>query len=264
MRPEQSCLPTELFANTRLGCRKGKRECAYPGTSSSSRLPRSDRTRSKGSGAEDGSSPSDEDFDVDVEEMAGLEPILDDEDTLETDMEPDSAVSDIQIKLDTSSIPKDKGIQRTESPISASRPQRPSASRSNSRHSAKPSISHNSRWASLPSKVKFYLKYHQNSLSHHHYAFKIDGGDFLKTTFLEIALNDNSGALLYAIVAFSTYHYALAQGNARISGFLEYYNQSIMYLSQSLKSKKPSITTLLTILQLATIEVSRSKAINDL
>lgn len=93
-------------------------------------------------------------------------------------------------------------------------------------------------------------------MSYHHYAFKIDGNDFLNTTFLEIALNDSSGALLYAIVAFSAYHFALAQGNARISEFLEYYNRSITYLSQSLKSKKPSITTLLTILQLATIEVS--------
>ena len=151
-------------------------------------------------------------------------------------------------------------MQSNESPVSA-RPQRPSAPRMNSRHVIRPSISQSSRWSTLPSRVKFFLKYHQTNLSYNHYAFKVDSGDFLKTTFLEIALNDGSGALLYAIVAFSAYHYALEQGNARISGFLEYYNQSITYLSQSLKSKKPGITTLLTILQLATIEVSIHTAI---
>lgn len=245
------------LADDEAGCRKGKRECVYPGTgSASSRPSRSGNVKSKDSGTEDASSPSDEDFDID--EKGGLAPIPDDEDdVLPDDTEPGSAVSDTpRIKLETSNLPKDKNTQNTATPASATRTQRPSAPRSNSRHSAKPSLSHSSRWASLPSKVKFYLKYHQNSLSYHHYAFKIDGGDFLKTTFLEISLNDSSGALLYAIVAFSAYHFALAQGTARISEFLEFYNQSITYLSQSLKSKKPGITTLLTILQLATIEVS--------
>lgn len=243
-----------FVTNPRLGCRKGKRECTYPGTGSSSRPARASGSKARDSGAEDASSPSDAEFDLD--EKGGLAPIPDDEeDLLQDDTEPDSAVSDTRIKLETSDLPKHKGIQRTETPVSATRPQRPSAPRSNSRHTIKPSISQSSRWASLPAKTKFYLKFHQNNLSHHHYAFKIDGGDFLKTTFLEIALNDGSGALLYAIVAFSAYHYALEQGNAPISEFLEYYNRSIMYLSQSLKSKKPSVTTLLTILQLATIEV---------
>lgn len=243
-----------FITNTTSGCRKGKRECTYPGTGPSARPSRSN-PKSKDSGNEDASSPSDEDFDID--EKTGLAPIPDDDENMpETDVEPDSAVSDTRIKLDTSSTSKEKSTMLNESPVSARPQQRPSATRSISRHTIRPSISQSSRWSSLPPKVKFYLKYHQDSLSYHHYAFKIDGGDFLKTTFLEIALNDSSGALLYAIVAFSAYHHALAQGNARISGFLEYYNQSITYLSQSLKSKKPSITTLLTILQLATIEVS--------
>lgn len=103
-------------------------------------------------------------------------------------------------------------------------------------------------------------------MSHHHYAFKYDSGDFLKTTFLEIALNDQSQALLYAIVAFAAYHHTLAREDSKISHFLTYYNRSIMLLQQSLKSKKPGVTTLLTILQLATIEVSclsYVSAVND-
>jgi hypothetical protein len=95
-------------------------------------------------------------------------------------------------------------------------------------------------------------------LTHHHYAFKYDGGDFLKTTFLEIAMNDASSALLYAVVAFSAYHHAVANNDSRISTFLNYYNKSIIFLQQSLKSKKHNVATLLTILQLATIEVSVS------
>jgi len=105
--------------------------------------------------------------------------------------------------------------------------------------------------------VKVYLKYHRDRLSHHHYMFKYDGGDFLKTTFLEIAINDDSEALLYAVVAFAAYHHCVSpEGRStRISTFLGYYNKSITLLQQSLTKKRHNITTLLTILQLATIEV---------
>jgi hypothetical protein len=103
---------------------------------------------------------------------------------------------------------------------------------------------------------KVYLAYHREKLSHHHYAFKYDGNAFLKSTFLEIALNDHSQALLYAIIAFAAYHRSIEREDFKISIFLSYYNKSIVLLQQSLKSnKRPTIPTLLTILQLATIEV---------
>ena len=92
-------------------------------------------------------------------------------------------------------------------------------------------------------------------MSHHHYAFKYDGGDFLKTTFIEIAMNDSSSSLLYAIVAFAAYHHTVCRNDDNISIFLSYYNQSIAHLQQSLKDKRHNVATLLTILQLATIEV---------
>lgn len=84
---------------------------------------------------------------------------------------------------------------------------------------------------------------------------KYDGGNFLKTTFLEIAMNDDSAALLYAVVAFAAYHDTLTKDGDKISTFLGYYNKSIQLLQQSLIRKKHSVATLLTILQLATIEV---------
>lgn len=124
-----------------------------------------------------------------------------------------------------------------------------------SRPGGKLELSRSARWSSLPKDVKYYLKYHRDSLTHHHYGFKYDGGDFLKTTFLEIALNDSSAALLYAIVAFAAYHHTISRDNRRISEFLFYYNKSIACLQQSLKNKRHNVATLLTILQLATIEV---------
>lgn len=92
-------------------------------------------------------------------------------------------------------------------------------------------------------------------MSHHHYAFKYDDGDFLRTTFLEVALNDGSAALLYAIVAFAAYHHSVERNDGNIATFLSYYNKSIAFLQQSLKRQRHNVATLLTILQLATIEV---------
>jgi hypothetical protein len=68
-------------------------------------------------------------------------------------------------------------------------------------------------------------------------------------------MNDDSQALLYAIVAFAAYHHAISQQEDRIQTFLDFYNQSIISLQQALVKKRHSVATLLTILQLATIEV---------
>ena len=98
-------------------------------------------------------------------------------------------------------------------------------------------------------------------MSHHHYGFKVDAGDFLKTTYLEIAMNDSSEALLYGVVAFAAYHHALTHHEDIISRFLNYYNKSIKLLQVALQKKRHTTATLLTILQLATIEVSTSLSV---
>lgn len=98
------------------------------------------------------------------------------------------------------------------------------------------------------------MKYHRDHLTHHHYAIKYDGGDFLKSTFLEIALSYEP--LLYAITAFSAYFHTLALPNGKVQQFLGYYDKSVSLLRQSLmKNPKHTVATLLTILQLATFEV---------
>lgn len=110
------------------------------------------------------------------------------------------------------------------------------------------------RWLTLPPDVRLLLEYHKDRLHHYHYAFRSDHNNFVKTTFLETAVSDQDEALLYAVVAFASYHRTFAREDSGICNFLAYYNQSISLLQKSLK--KPNTTTILTILQLATIEVS--------
>ena len=106
----------------------------------------------------------------------------------------------------------------------------------------------------MPKDVRFYIKYHRDQLSYHHYSLKYDGGDFLKTTFLEIALGYEP--LLYAITAFAAYFHTLESPNGKVQQFLGYYDKSVSLLRQSLvKSPRHTVATLLTILQLATFEV---------
>ena len=65
----------------------------------------------------------------------------------------------------------------------------------------------------------------------------------------------NFEPLLYAVVAFAAYHNALSRPDGRIRDFLDSYDRSVSLLRRSLeKSDRHSLPTLLTILQLATIE----------
>ncbi|KAI6863453.1 hypothetical protein KC316_g20259, partial [Hortaea werneckii] len=233
-------------------CRKGKRECIYPGASTSaSSSSKPSRKGSKAGESNESASSASEDEDGDAKHA--LPAIPDNEEDIS---EPQSAASSQSRKSSNAALAASRGsIASAADTGSSSRDaSRPQANRATSKHSVKPSISHSSRWPGLPRDVKAYLKYHKQSLSHHHYAFKYDAGDFLKTTFLEIAMNDDSQALLYAVVAFAAYHHAVASGDNKISPFLSYYNRSINMLKTSLETKRPNVTTLLTILQLATIE----------
>jgi hypothetical protein len=69
---------------------------------------------------------------------------------------------------------------------------------------------------------------------------------------IEVALRYDP--LLYALVGFAAYHCTLEKPGGVLQDFLGYYQQSITLLRQTFK-QKPTIATILTILQLATIEV---------
>ena len=109
-------------------------------------------------------------------------------------------------------------------------------------------------WSHLPPDFQFYLNYFCENITHYHYCIVQDSDDFFRTILPNIALR--SEALLYAVVGFAAYHHTLQNPNGKIHEFLQYYNRSVTLLLGFLTRKeKHNLGTLLTILQLATIEV---------
>jgi hypothetical protein len=103
--------------------------------------------------------------------------------------------------------------------------------------------------------LQFYLGYFRNHMSIHHYSLKRDTHGFLKGDFLSWALKFEP--LKYAVAGYAAYFHTLAQPDGRISNFLQFYNESVSRLRISItKNKKQGLATFLTILQLASIEVS--------
>jgi Fungal specific transcription factor domain len=111
-------------------------------------------------------------------------------------------------------------------------------------------------WSHLPSDLQFYLGYFCENVTHNHYAMKHDSEDFLRTDFLDAALRNK--ALLHAVVGFSAFQHTLTNPRGRMQDFLQYYNKAVSFLLGLLTGgKRHNLGILLTILQLATIEVSR-------
>lgn len=245
------------------GCRKAKRECVYPELISSSSVKGARGSSRRGSGR-DGSVSSNDDHDCADHER--LPPILDDEDSPENAVNagmPDATRSGWAIKKESDSNSPSSSPHPNSLPDSPAgegdhkigkTSSRPNLPRQQSRQKLKNKQPHSSKFARLPTQVKWYLNYHKEHLTYHHYSMKVDTGDFLKTTFLEIALSYEP--LLYAITAFSAYHYTLSNPEGKLQDFLGYYNKSVTLLRESLaKSPKHSLQTVLAILQLATFEV---------
>lgn len=106
----------------------------------------------------------------------------------------------------------------------------------------------------LPEKIQYYLAYYRNHLTYHHYFLRHQSDNFLHTILFDQALTYEP--LLFAVVGFAAFQEALTISNGKIEYFLGYYNKSISLLRLSLsRGEKYSQNMLLTILQLATIEV---------
>jgi hypothetical protein len=111
------------------------------------------------------------------------------------------------------------------------------------------------KWSHLPKDLQFYLAYFCDNLTYNHYALKHDSGDFLRTHLLDAALRNDP--LLYAVVGFSAFQYTLTNPRGQIQDFLQYYNKAVSLLLNRLKKGvRHNVGILLTMLQLATIEVS--------
>lgn len=101
--------------------------------------------------------------------------------------------------------------------------------------------------------VQFYLNYFKTHITHHHYSLKRDSHNFLKGEFLTHAMKHEP--LKYAVAGYASYFHTISQPDGRMSTFLQFYNESVSRLRLSItKNKKQGLATLLTILQLASIE----------
>ncbi|KAF2223746.1 hypothetical protein BDZ85DRAFT_273907 [Elsinoe ampelina] len=239
-------------------CRKGKRECVYPDPSSLK--PTRDPSKIRSVPADSGSNTSGDEGDG--SESQRLPPIPDEKDESGTGMassEPSSAISGptdgMQFPAHDSMSPSSKEKSPTSPSDIMAKPgaKRPQPNRQASKQQLRLAQFAGPKWAKLPKDIRFYIKYHRDNITCDHYALKYDGTDFLKTTFLEIALSYEP--LLYAITAFSAYFHTLTLPNGKLSMFLRYYDRSVQTLRESLaKSPRHSPATLLTILQLATFE----------
>lgn len=91
-------------------------------------------------------------------------------------------------------------------------------------------------------------------MTHYHYGLNHDTDDFFKTILPRAALRNE--ALLNALVGFSAYQTTLQNPDGKIQDFLVYYNKSVTLLLEFLRKKeRHDVSTLMTILQLAQIEV---------
>lgn len=109
-------------------------------------------------------------------------------------------------------------------------------------------------WSHLPADFQYYLGSFCKNITHYHYCLPNDPDGFFSSLLLNIALHNE--ALLNAVVGFSAYHETLKNENGKVEDFLKYYNKSVTLLLSSLKRKEPqTVATIVTILQLATIEV---------
>ncbi|RDL33609.1 uncharacterized protein BP5553_07977 [Venustampulla echinocandica] len=252
-------------------CSKGSRDCVYPQPPTSSKASGSGPSkRSQVSTRESPGSSSDEFEDADSSERQ-LAPIPD-EDGFHGDPTHPQGIpkptaqrtnasqpscgpkSSTRNSSEAPSLVQDKGSSPTPS-TEGSVGYSSYKTLFGSRLPPKPTSSTSDRgdWSYLPQDLRFYLTYFCENITHHHYSLKYDAEDFMRTRFLDIAL-ENEG-LLYAIVGFSAFQHTLHHPGRNIQGFLQYYNKSVSLLLRSLKrGERHNDGTLLAILQLATIE----------
>jgi Fungal specific transcription factor domain len=112
-------------------------------------------------------------------------------------------------------------------------------------------------FSAIPAEQRKLINYHRDVLTHHHYQFKHRAVNFLQNTLLQMAVE--YPPLLYAVLAFSAYHYTITvTPDGKIDAFLGYYNKSVELLRRDLMNTKGKhrVETLVAIIQLASFEVS--------
>lgn len=258
------------------GCKKGNRECVYPEKTNPSKTGGSKNSQPFKQENHDSSTDEYEDDD----DGDRLKTILDEDESLNDSQKTGTAKFENRQESTSQSLKHEKSFSRGDSETpSLVQDKGPSPSPStegsigypgysgcttNSRRGQAPNFLSESEglrndWSHLPQDLQFYLTYFCDNLTYNHYALKHDSGDFLRTYFLDAALRND--ALLFAVVGFSAFQYTLTNPRGLIQDFLQYYNKAVSLLLRLLKKgERHNLGILLTMLQLATIEVSCAKS----
>ncbi|KAI3059594.1 transcriptional regulator family: Fungal Specific TF [Aspergillus niger] len=266
-------------------CRKGNRDCVYPSaTSGTSKSGSRTESKPRGSllrGNDSSCHPGSED-------TRALEPIDDEEDGTSvgssTRLSPSGGPTptawsitnlarrqngqSLKQKGGKPSVATESGPARIENSTSPS-PSTVTSFRFDSLSARSASIGvslHKPYGSTLPNMahladdVRFYLNYHQEFISYHHYFLKPANDQFIHESIIELALQYDP--LLYAVVGFSAYHHCVQYDSGKLC-FLNYYNIALKLLRKSLSSGEPhNEATLITVLILATFEESIGNWIN--
>lgn len=259
------------------GCRKGSRECAYPEPRPSIKSSSGSKLGQRRVRVHDHGWSSDE---LDTEDAENPPGNLQNQDTAQSPLprtqtqnpiqnnpvthpkkRSDRSIEQLQPSIETSDSLKEKSRSPStdgSSALSASNSARASFMRKERLSPISIDTSPDTLpWSHLPDDLQYYLQYHRNHLTYHHYFFKHHSDHFLHIILFDQALSYEP--LLFAVVGFAAYQMALRRPNGKIEDFLGYYNQSVTLLRKSLAGgQEHSQRTLLTILQLATFEVDLS------
>jgi hypothetical protein len=261
-----------LLISVLIGCKKGSRECVYPEKTTSTKSSSNKITQPAAHESPDSSSEEFEDED----DIDRLKAIPDDENLTDPQRPHSDVKSEYRRSSTGQSLSRQKSFNRpgSETP-SLVQDKGPSPSPSTEGSVGYPTYSSGiltrprgqvanlapeqggliNDWSHLPQDLQFYLSYFSENLTVNHFAIKHDSEDFLRTDFLDAALRND--ALLHAVVGFSAFQHTLTNPQGRIQDFLQYYNKAVSLLLKTLtRGGRHNIGILLTMLQLATIEVS--------
>ncbi|KAI5868565.1 hypothetical protein GGS23DRAFT_37069 [Durotheca rogersii] len=250
-------------------CRKGKRDCVYP-EPSSAKGQAAGPSSSKDSASltqEPSPSSSQDDLDDEVDGNIKLEPIVDEEEPNEVASPSSHPLVGLRRTSTTSSSNIQKAVTRhsSETPsLEGTKSASPAVSTSTSASFATsfqipdpPLESGISRpdWSHLPIDIQYHLAYYCERVAHYNYGMANDPDDFFGSILPSLAVQRGNDALLNAVVGFSAYHRTIQTPNGEIRDFLRYYNRSVTLLLSYLQRRdNQNVATLLTILQLATME----------
>ncbi|KAK7956194.1 uncharacterized protein PG986_005416 [Apiospora aurea] len=223
-------------------CRKGKRECTYPEQTSGKGSSGQSSSRDSSGQADSPGTASDEAED-EGERDARLDTIADEEEPTEGGLRPQQSFSSLRRRSTASTLNLQRSGTRhsSETPsLEGTKSSSPSVSTGTSVSFATPSLPPDPSIQAGPSEC---------------YCVVFDTDEFFMKFLPSVAVQSGNEALLYALVGFAAYHRTIQNPSGNISEFLQYYNKSVTLLLEAFKKGgKQNTATLLTILQLATIE----------